>query len=205
MCKVYPLNHSEMEELQKNLEKDCAKGFIKDRLSPCTAPVFFILKKDTKDLQMIVDYRKLNDVIIKDDYLLPDLWHKLDKLCRNTLFTKVDLHSGYNNICLEPKDAWKAVYKTPLGTHIPQVMGFGFSNALPLFQCTMNQDLWPIKDKYTNNFVNYLDDCIVATGSLLTEQQLHREIVHLLLDLLERHHYFLKASNVSSNNQRSNF
>ena len=130
MCKVYPLNHSEMEELQKNLEKDCAKGFIKDRLSPCTAPVFFILKKDTKDLQMIVDYRKLNDVIIKDDYLLPDLWHKLDKLCRNTLFTKVDLHSGYNNICLEPKDAWKAVYKTPLGTHIPQVMGFGFSNAL---------------------------------------------------------------------------
>ena len=43
-------------------------------------------------------------------------------------------------------------------------MGFGFSNALPLFQHAMNQDLQPIKDKHANNFINYLDDCVVATG-----------------------------------------
>lgn len=110
------------------------------------------------------------------------------------MFTKVDLHSGYNNIHLEPKDAWKASFKTPLGTHIPQVMGFGFSNVPLLFQHAMNWDLPPIKDKYSNNFTNYLDDCIVTTGDSPAEQQLHRKIVHLLLDLLEKHHYFLKAS-----------
>ena len=194
MCKVYPLNQPEMEELRKNLEKDCMKGFIKDGSSPYTMPIFFIPKKDTKELQMIVNYRKLNDVTIKDDYPLPDVWYKLDKLCRKTLFTKVDLHSGYNNICLEPKDAWKASFKTPLGMHILQVMGFGFSNAPPLFQCAMNQDLQPIKDKYTNNFANYLDNCIMATGDSPAQWELHQEIIHLLLQLLEKHHYFLKAS-----------
>ena len=169
MCKVYPLNQPEKEELRKNLEKDHAKGFIKDGSSPYTVPIFFILKKDTKELQMIVDYRKLNDVTIKDDYPLPNLQHKLDKLQGKTLFTKVDLHSRYNNIHLEPKDAWKASFNTPLGTHIPQVMGFGFSNVLPLFQCAMNQDLQPIKDKHANNFANYLDDCVVTTGDSLAQ------------------------------------
>ena len=73
MCEVYPLNQAEMEELRKNLKKDHAKGFIKDKLSLNTMPIFFIPKKDTKELWMIVDYRKLNDIIIKDDYLLPNL------------------------------------------------------------------------------------------------------------------------------------
>ena len=50
MCKVYPLNQPEMEELGKNLKKDCAKGFIKDRSSTYTTPMFFIPKKDTKEL-----------------------------------------------------------------------------------------------------------------------------------------------------------
>ena len=141
MCKVYPLNQPEMKELRKNLEKDHAKGFIKDGSLPYTALVFFIPKKDTKELQMIMDYRKLDDVTIKDDYPFPNLQHKLDKLCRKMLFTKVDLCFGYNNIHLELKDAWKASFKTPLGMHILQVMGFRFSNMLPLFQCAMNHDL----------------------------------------------------------------
>ena len=169
MCKVYPLNQPEMEELRKNLEKDHAKGFIKDGSSPYTTPMFFIPKKDTKELWMIVDYRKLNDVTVKDNYPLPDLQHKLDKLQGKKLFTKVDLCSGYNNICLGPKDAWKALFKTPLGMHIPQVMGFGFSNTPPLFQHAMNQDLQAIKDKYTDNFANYLDNCVVATRDLPVE------------------------------------
>ena len=54
---------------------------------------------------MIVDHRKLNDVTIKDDYPLPNLQHELDKLHRKTLLMKADLHSRYNNIHLEPKDA----------------------------------------------------------------------------------------------------
>ena len=70
-----------------------------------------------------MDYRKLNDITIKDDYPLPDLQHELDKLQGKTLFTKVNLCSGYNNIHLEPKDTWEASFKTPLVSQLVFAMG----------------------------------------------------------------------------------
>jgi hypothetical protein len=143
---------------------------------------------------MVIDYRKLNDLTIKDDYPLPDMRHKLDKLCGKSLFTKFDLCAGYNNIRIEPTDAYKATFKTPLGTYIPQVMGFGFSNAPPLFQRIMDCDLRPIKDKYPDNFPNILDDGLIATRSTPSERALHTAIIHELLDLFEQNHYFLKPS-----------
>jgi len=83
---------------------------------------------------MVVNYRKVNDMTIKDHYTMANTETELDKLKSKKIFTKFNIQAGYNNIIIEPKDQYKAAFKIQIGTYIPQVMPFGLCNALPLFQ-----------------------------------------------------------------------
>jgi hypothetical protein len=105
---------------------------------------------------MVIDYQKLNDMTKKDFYLLPNLRVELEKLSHHKLFSKFDVRAGYNNICIKDEDQHKATFKTPIGTFIPTVMTFGFCNAPSIFQRAMNRDLELLKQKYPNNFANYV-------------------------------------------------
>ncbi len=133
-CKVYPLMAKEINVLRETLASDLAKGYISHGTSSYVSPIFFIPKKDGKELWMAIDYRKLNDVTKKDFYPLPNLWTELEKLSQHRLFSKFDVRAGYNNIRIREKDQTKAAFKTPLGTFVPTVMTFGFCNAPSIFQ-----------------------------------------------------------------------
>ncbi|SRR5258708_26777981 len=74
------------------------------------------------------------------------------------------------------------------------VMMFGFCNALSIFQRAMNQDLAPLKQKYPDNFSNYMDDIGIGTDNTPEGRQLYKTIIHEFLDILERNLYFLKFS-----------
>ena len=63
--KVYPMSANEQEELQRFLEENLAKGYIRPSKSPLSSPVFFIKKKDGK-LRFVQDYRKLNEITVKN-------------------------------------------------------------------------------------------------------------------------------------------
>ena len=65
---------------------------------------------------------------------MPNFQVELDKLKGKTLFTKFDVRTRYNNILMDPNDAHKAAFKTPLGTYIPKVMPFRLSGAPSIFQ-----------------------------------------------------------------------
>src|SRR5579863_6403184 len=123
--------------LHKYLAEELEKGFIVDGSSPYTSPMFYIPKKDKGEYWLVVDYHKLNDITVKDHYPMPNVQVKLDKLKGKRLFTKFDVRAGYNNILIEPEDAHKAAFKTPLGTYVPKVMTFGLSNAPSVFQWGM--------------------------------------------------------------------
>src|SRR5579863_8757070 len=140
-CKIYPLNQRELETLHKYLAEELEKGFIVDGSSPYTSPTFYIPKKDKGEYRLVVDYHKLNDITVKDHYPMPNVQVKLDKLKGKRLFTKFDVCARYNNILIEPEDAHKAAFKTPLGTYIPKVITFGLSNAPSIFQQSMYRDL----------------------------------------------------------------
>ena len=90
-CKIYPLNQQELETLRKYLTEELAKGFIKDGSSPYTSPTFYIPKKEKGEYQLVVDYRKLNDITEKDHYLMPNVQIELDKLKGKELFTKFNI------------------------------------------------------------------------------------------------------------------
>jgi hypothetical protein len=95
--KVYPMPVNEQAELDQFLEENLKKGYIVPSKSPMSSPVFFIKKKDGK-LRLIQDYRKLNNISIKNRYLLPLASDIINQLCGARYFTKFDVCWGYNNI-----------------------------------------------------------------------------------------------------------
>ena len=176
-CKVYRLMKAETEVLCQNIKKDLEKGYIHHGMSSFVSPIFFIPKMDEKELRMVIDYRRLNDITKKDFYPLPNLRFELEKLSKHGLFSKFDVRARYNNIRIKEEDQYKAAFKTPIGTFIPTVMTFGFCNAPSIFQRAMNRDLAPLKQKYPDNFSNYMDDVAIGTDNTVEGRKLHREIV----------------------------
>src|SRR5260370_15357073 len=104
-----------------------------DANCPLAAPMFFVWKKDGTR-RPVIDYRKLNDITIKDSYPLPRIDEMMNRMRGSEIFTKFDLKSGYNQIRIRPGDEWKTTFMTPFGPFRLKVMTFGFTNAPPCFQ-----------------------------------------------------------------------
>ena len=94
---------NEQEELDRFLEDNLRKGYIRPSKSPLSSPVFFVKKKDGS-LRLIQNYRKLNDMIIKNFYSLPLISDIVNKLKRAKYFTKLDVRWSYNNVRIKEGD-----------------------------------------------------------------------------------------------------
>ena len=125
-CKVYPLSPTEDIALQKFITENLGKGYICQSKSPYAFPFFFIKKKNS-DLWPIQDYRWLNAFTVRNTTLLLLIQELMDRLTRvhghrSALFTKLDIHWGYNNIRIHNGDQWKAAFKTNCGLFEPMVV-----------------------------------------------------------------------------------
>jgi hypothetical protein len=179
-----------MEELWAFIIKNKEELKIEDSDSQYTFPVFFIKKKDGT-YRMIIDYCGLNKYTVLDNYPLPLIETLLKRLRNKTLFTKLDIRWGFNNIRIKEGDEWKAAFKTPIGTFAPMVMQFGMQNAPGTFQRNVNITLRPVSNKFPDDLFNYTDDILIGTDDNLEH---HREVVHSVLETLEHDHFFLKPS-----------
>ncbi|GJT99380.1 putative reverse transcriptase domain-containing protein [Tanacetum coccineum] len=95
----YRLAPSEMKELSKQLQELLEKGFIRPSSSPWGAPVLFVKKKDGS-FRMCIDYRELNKLTIKNRYPLPRIDDLFDQLQGSSVYSKIDLRSGYHQLCI---------------------------------------------------------------------------------------------------------
>ena len=86
---------TELKELKLQLQELLEKGFIQPSVSPWGAPVIFIKKKDGT-LRLCIDYRQLNKLAVKNKYLLPRIDDFFDQLKGASIFSKIDLRSGYH-------------------------------------------------------------------------------------------------------------
>jgi hypothetical protein len=93
----YRMHVNELVELKKQRAELQAKGFIRPSSSPWGAPVLFVEKKDGTQ-QMCVDYRSLNEVTIKNKYPLPQIENLFDKMKGVSVFSKINLRSGYHQL-----------------------------------------------------------------------------------------------------------
>lgn len=104
------------------------QGTIRPSSSPAAAGFFFVKKKDG-GLRPYVDYRGLNNITVKNRHSIPLTSTALDALSGATHFTKLDLLSAYNLVCIREGDEWKMALNTPTDHYESLVMPFGLCNA----------------------------------------------------------------------------
>ena len=105
---------------------------IKEFKSRYMVPCFYIPKKN-RSLQLVQDYRKLNQVTIKDKTPLPLIGEVINKLKEVRYFNKLDLIWRYNNIWIKEGDGWKVAFLTNKELFEPQVIYFGLCNSPGIF------------------------------------------------------------------------
>nr|GEX93555.1 putative reverse transcriptase domain-containing protein [Tanacetum cinerariifolium] len=110
----YRLAPSEMKELAEQLQELFDKGFIRPSSSPWGAPVLFVKKKDGS-FRMCIDYRKLNKLLVKNRYLLPRIDYLFDQLQGSSVYSKIDLRSGYHQLRFRKEDIPKTAFRTRYG------------------------------------------------------------------------------------------
>jgi hypothetical protein len=107
----YKMSVEELKELKKKLTELEEAGYIHSSSSPWGASVLFVQKKDGSQ-RTCVDYRSLNDVIVKNKYLLPRIEDLFDQMRGTRVFSNIDLRSGYHQMKIRPSDIPKTSFLT---------------------------------------------------------------------------------------------
>ena len=153
---------------------------------------FYIPKKDGS-LQLFQDYRKLNQVTIKDKTPLPLIREIIDELKEAKYFNKLDLIWGYNNIQIKEGDEWKAAFLMNKGLFEPQVMYFGLYNSLEMFQRMMNSIFQELL--YEGVLANYMDNFVIPAKTM---EELEEKTIRFL-KIAEKHNLCFKQSKCDFN------
>ena len=190
--KAYKMMFKEEEALNQWLDEQLRAGLIVESKSRYAAQYFYIPKKDGL-LQLVQDYRKLNQVIIKDKMPLPLIGEEINKLKEARYFNKLDLIWGYNNIQIKEGDKWKATFLTNKGLFEPQVMYFGLCNSPGTFQRMMNSIFWELL--HEGILANYMDDFVIPAKTM---EELEERTIRFL-KIAEKHNLCFKRSKCNFN------
>jgi hypothetical protein len=105
-----------------------------------------------------VDYRALNEVTVKNKYLLPRIDDMFDQLRGACVFSKIDLRSGYHQLKVRECDIPKTAFVSRYGLYEFMMLSFGLTNAPAYFMYMMNKVFMEYLDKFV---VVFIDDILV--------------------------------------------
>lgn len=137
--------------------------------------------------RICIDYRELNNVTVKNRYPLPRIDDIFDQLKGSTVFSKIDLRSGYHQLKVKEGDISKTAFRTRYGHYEFTVMPFGLTNAPPAFMDLMNR----VFSKYLDTFVMiFIDDILIYSKN----EPEHHEHLRTVFQTLRQHELYAKFS-----------
>ena len=150
------------DEVKNHLKEMIEVGPIRKSSSPWASAIVLVRKKDGS-LRFCIDLHRLNAQTIKDAYSLPRIDETLDCLGGATIFTSLDLRSGYWQVKMEEGSKPLTAFTVdPLGFYECERMPFGLTYAPATFQRLMENCLGELHLSWC---IIYLDDIIVFSDS----------------------------------------
>ncbi|GJR22264.1 putative reverse transcriptase domain-containing protein [Tanacetum coccineum] len=160
-------------------------------LIPGAAPVarapYRLAPSEMKELWMCIDYRELNKLTVKNRYPLPRIDDLFDQLQGSSIYSKIDLRSGYHQLRVREQDVPKTAFRTRYGHYEFQVMPFGLTNAPAVFMDLMNRVCKPYLDKFV---IVFIDDILIYSK----DEREHEEHLKAILELLKKEKLYAKFS-----------
>ena len=178
-----------MQEEEEYLQKLLDAGIVVPSKSSWASPVVLVQKKDGS-VHWCVDYRKLNQVSVKDAYPIPKIDQCLDTLSGSSLFSTLDLMWGYHQIEVAPEDRSKTAFTTKYGLFEFARMPFGLGGEASTFQRVMELVLCGLQ---CISLLIYIDDVIVTEKDF----QHHLERLRQVFERFRSHGLKLKAKKCS--------
>ncbi|GKB59617.1 hypothetical protein Tco_0915803 [Tanacetum coccineum] len=182
----YRLAPTEMKELAEQLKELSDKGFIRPSSSLWGAPILFVKKKDGS-FWMCIDYRELNKLTMKNRYPLLRIDDLFDQLQGSSIYSKIDLRSGYHQLRVREEDIPKTAFRTRYGHYEFRVMPFGLTNAPAVFMDLMNRVCKPYLDKFV---IVFIDDILIYSHN----EKEHEEHLKTILQLLKKEELYARFS-----------
>ena len=176
----------ELKELKLQLQELLEKVFIRPSVSPWGAPVLFVKKKDGA-LRLCVDYRQLNKMIVKNKYLLPRINDLFDQLKGESVFSKIDLRSGYHQLRIKDTDEHKTMLRAWYGHFEFLIMSFRLTNSPAAFMNLMNRVFRSYVDPF---FMVFTDDILMYSK----DRKNHDTHLQIVLETLRKERLHEKLS-----------
>ncbi|GJY06477.1 putative reverse transcriptase domain-containing protein [Tanacetum coccineum] len=136
---------------------------------------------------MCIDYRELNKLTVKNRYPLPRIDDLFDQLQGSSIYSKINLRSGYHQLRVRDKDIPKTAFRTRYGHYEFQVMPFGLTKAPTIFMNLMNHVCKPYLDKFV---IVFIDDILIYSHN----KEEHAEHLRIILELLKNEKLYAKFS-----------
>ena len=164
------------EEVERQIQDMLSLGIIEESSSPWMAPAVFARKK-SGEIRLCVDYRELNKQTTKDAYPLPLPDEVQDRLSSSTIFSTLDLQSGYWQVPVNPDDIAKTAFCPGPGMGLYQFrrMPFGLTGAPSSFQRVMDKIFRGLPFVTT-----YIDDVLIHSPNEEVHKQHLRQVFQRL-------------------------
>lgn len=185
----YKCSMSDQKLIDEQVDELIRYELVRRSISPYSSPVTLVDKKDDgPKSRFCIDYRKINQLTIPDNYPFPRIEDIVDRLCGSKVFSTLDVSSGFWHVEMNESDIEKTAFVTMKGHYEWLVMPFGFRNSPAVFQ----RVLYRVLEKYelTAFASNYLDDVMIHSKSMSE----HLQHLRMVFEAFKKENVKLKLS-----------
>ena len=176
--KLRPLNPLQENDLRRQIDDWLEAGVVEPSNSAWSSALVPVKKKGTDKLRWAIDYRRLNEVTLKDSYPLANIETNLHKLAKSQVFSTLDSAGAFHSMVIRPQDRDYTAFVTPFGQYRFCRLPFGLANAPSAYSRLVQiaLDRLPRNPAFT---IAFIDDIICH--SITVEEHLDhlRQVVEL--------------------------